>query len=89
MLKNSSQFDGVFDPIFILKLLNYRRDFERQIDICGNSIGHNFKSSVWGDESDRPITVEPPKPNALMKLDIVNLDSFLLHLTIVFIVVSD
>ena len=88
VLEDSSQFDRVFNSVFIFKFLNYRSDFERQVDVCGNSIGHHLESAIWGYEGNGPISVKPAQPHALMELDIIDLNAFLLYLAIVLVVVS-
>lgn len=88
VLKYGPQFDRVLDPIFILEFLYDRSNFERQIDVGGNSIGHHFECTVRGYEGDRPVSVESTESHALMEFYVVDLNTFLLSLTIVLVILS-
>ena len=56
-------------------------DFERQVDVLGDSVGHHIEDTIRWDEGDRPVSVEPAQSNALVKLDVVDLDSFVRDLS--------
>jgi hypothetical protein len=80
MLINSSDFDGILNSIIIWKLLNDWSDFEWQIDILGNSVGHYFEHTIWRNEGDGSVSVESCELDALMEFDIIDLYTFLLSL---------
>ena len=65
-----------------MEFLDYRDYFEWQVDILGNTVSHNLKKAVWRYESNGPIAIKPPQSDTLMKLNIVDLNAFLLLLTL-------
>lgn len=77
-LKYGANLDGVFDATIIRVFLDYGRDLEGQINVLTNTVRHNLEQSIRRDERYRTVTIEPAKSDALVELDVINLDSLLL-----------
>ena len=82
VLKNGSQLYRILYSVVIREFLNYWSNFERQVDALRYSVSHDFKKSIWGNKSNRSVPIEPSKPDTLMKLNVINLNSFLLLFSI-------
>ena len=78
MFVDGSNLYWVFYPVVFNEFLNDWSNFERQIDILGNSICHNFKNTIWRNKSDRSISIKSCKFNTLMEFNIIDLNTFLL-----------
>lgn len=59
-------------------LLDYWHDFEGQVNIVANSVGHQLEHSIRWDESDGAVSVESAQADALVELNIVDLNSAVL-----------
>ena len=75
--------------MLIFNLLNYWSDFKGQVDVCRDPVGHHLEGSIWGYESDGSIAIKSSKSNALMELNVIYLDTFLLHLIFLVIVPNE
>ena len=80
--ENGSDFDGVLNSIVFWELLNDWSDFERQIYILWNSVGHNFEQAIGWNEGNTSVSIESAQPHTLMKLNVINLYTFLLLFTL-------
>lgn len=82
-LKNCLNFDAILNSILLRKLL-YNRDYlKRQVDVLWNTISHHLKYAIRRNKSDGSISVKFSKSHALMKFDIINLNTPILLLSII------
>ena len=82
MFKNGSKLHRILNPIVIGKFLDDWSYFEGDVDARWNSVGHHLEKPIWWDESDGSVPIEPSQSDTLMELDIVDLNSFLLLLSL-------
>lgn len=76
MLKNTPDLNIVLNPTIFLILSHDGCNLKGQIDIRSHAISHDLKSSIWRNEGDRTISVKATKSDALVELDIIDLDTF-------------
>ena len=81
-LKYRPDLDGKFNTAVIRVFLDDWCDLEWQIDVLTDPVRHHFEKTIWWDKSDGSISVKSSKSNTLMKLDIINLNTLLLLLSI-------
>lgn len=53
-----------------------RHDFERKVDVLSDSVTHEFKDTVWRDESDGSFLVKFREFDTLMEFHVINRNSF-------------
>lgn len=81
-LEYRANLNWVFNSSIVGVLLDHWSYFERQVYILTDSIGHDFEESIRRNEGDWTISVETSKSHALVELDVINLNTFLLFLCI-------
>ena len=50
-------------------------DLEREVDILGGTVAHEFEFAVWRDKRDDPIRVKLPQLDTLMELAVLQCDT--------------
>lgn len=58
--------------------MNYRDNFKGQVDIFRYTVSHQLKDTIRRDECDTSVSIKTAQSHALMKLDVINLNTTVL-----------
>jgi hypothetical protein len=86
--KDCADLDRILDTVILKEFLNDRSNLEWKVHILGNAIGHYFERAIRRNESNTSVPIESAKSDALMELDVIDLNCLLLAITTFFFFVA-
>ncbi len=74
LVKDALHLDSDFHLVLTDLSVNWH-DLEGEVDVLGDTVGHQLKASVWGNEGNRSFFIKFGQFHALVKFHVVNSDT--------------